>query len=105
MSIKNHYVSGIIIRRSTSTFASGGTSLSWATHLTVDGLIRQASDREIDLAERIGSKTTHVLYTDVADITAEDRVYYDSKEYKITGAPKDPNNRGHHFEINLELIE
>ena len=107
MSIDSHYgTSNIVIQRATSTAdGTGGYTKTWATHLTINGLIRPLSAQEMMISERIGDKSTHKLYCDAGqDILETDRVYCNDDEltYKITARPVDPNNRGHHFEIILE---
>jgi len=105
--IHDHYGSqNIIIERATEAAdGSGGTTKTWSTHLTLDGLIQPLSSQELLILERIGNKSTHKLYTDVEDILVTDRVVENGVTYNITGSPINPGNRDHHLETKLELLE
>ena len=106
MSIESHYGNqNVIIQRTVRTRStSGGDVDTWATHLTVDGLLRPLSAKERMFSDRITDDVTHMLYTAVSDIKNTDRAKEVSTGniFRITGDPIDPNNRGHHFEIMLE---
>lgn len=106
MSIESHYGNqNIIIQRTTrARSTSGGSTDTWATYLTVDGLIRPLSAKERMFSDRITDDVTHMVYTAVADIKNTDRIKEVSTGniFRISGDPIDPNSRGHHFEIMAE---
>jgi len=107
MAITDYYgTSNVVIQRATTAAdGSGGTTETWADHLTIDGLLVLVSASERVLHERFQDAGTHKLYcASTHDILETDRVYYDGTYYRITGRPRDPMNRAHHYEIMLEQM-
>jgi len=105
LAIEDYYKPLIIQRKTLSGNGMGGSSETWVTHLSIDGLINQASSSEIYIAGKLDIKVTHKLFCPPGlDITNKDRVLYNSKIYRIVGEPKDTVNRGHHFVMMLEYL-
>jgi len=105
--INDHYGSGnIVVQRATeASDDAGGTNRTWATHLTLDGVIQPIGASQRANLMRLEDVSTHKLYTDVKDIVQTDRIVSAGITYKITGRPINPGNKDHHLETSLEIIE
>lgn len=77
------YFYPITVQRSYKTTDSWGNTIqSWATHLTVNGLLRQLSGNETVMSQKDTASSSHRMYCRKVDITTNDRVvqggvYYD----------------------------
>lgn len=99
--IENYYSQSITIQRVTRTETNiGGWTETWATHLTVDGLIRPLSGREVLSADKQTLYADYKLYTAPADITSADRVFYDGIIYDVVYV-KNVMEFDRHMEIDL----
>lgn len=106
----NDYYRTLTVQRKTSTpNGFGGQSETWSNHLTIQGLINQASSQEILAAAQHQNQIDSKLYTDVdQDIKVDDRIVDSidgNKTYRIVSVPKDTVNRGHHWKIMLKRVD
>jgi SPP1 family predicted phage head-tail adaptor len=105
MAIEDYYKPGIIIERKTEVKKAGGAvKPTWATHLTVDGLIRPLTGDERLSADKTTLYSTHRFYTDPGDITEADRVNDNGTIYRIK-FPADPMGFGRFMQVDLELMQ
>lgn len=80
----------------------GGYTETWATHIAeYSGVIDQLSGNEFVKADKTFPGSTHILIGDIADITENDRVIFNGKQYDIKNVDN-PMNLDRHLEILLE---
>lgn len=92
----------VIIQRATTTAGSyTGDTVTWATHLTITVAIQTLTGNEVLAAEKMGIKATHRMFCKVYDITEKDRVFYNSKYFKIKYVTN-PMEQNSFYEILLE---
>ncbi len=106
--IERFFTTGHKIQRVTvSQDAYGGTTESWADHLTVAGKLWQLNETERLSADKETAFSTHKFVTALADITETDRYLDpDGNAYDIKGPPaerKRPDGTGH-LELSLEKV-
>lgn len=107
--IQDYYRSLTVQRKTVTPNGFGGQSETWSNHLTIQGLINQASSAEILAAAQHQNVIDSKMYTDVGqDIKVDDRII-DSVEsnlvYRIVSVPKDTVNRGHHWKTMLKRVD
>lgn len=108
MAIQDYYRPLTVQRKTTTPNGFGGESETWANHLSIEGLINQASSKEIVAAAQHQEDIDSKLFTDVGlDIKKDDRVVDSiegNKVYRIVSVPKDTVNQGHHWKIMLRRV-
>lgn len=98
------YFNDITVQRSTTTTdAWGNTIQSWATHLTVKGLIRQLSGSQPSISQNDIAISSHRMYCRVVDITTNDRVVYGGKYYDVVRV-NNVMNFGELLQVDLDVI-
>lgn len=109
MAIQDYYRTLTVQRKTTLPNGIGGQIETWDDHITIQGLINQASSSEILAAAQNQNIIDSKLFTDVGqDIKVDDRII-DSIEgnlvYRIVSVPKDTVNRKHHWKILLKRLD
>lgn len=107
--METFYIPGIKVERFTSVSNGyGGYTETWSTHINnYPGALDQLSGNEFVKADKTFPGSTHILIGDIADITENDRVIFNGKQYDIKNVDN-PMNMDRHLEILLEykgLIE
>ncbi len=105
--IERFFTTGHKIQRVTvSQDAYGGTTESWADHLTVTGKLWELSGDKRLSADKETIFSTHKFATAIADITETDQ-YLDpdgnAYDIKAVATRTRPNNTGH-MELDLEKV-
>ena len=84
----------------------GGTVETWSDDSTFQGLINQATSKDLRLADQWQIKATHKLYCDISvNINSGDRVKRGTVIYRVSSEPKNTVDRDHHYKIFLERID
>lgn len=107
MAIESFYVKrGIGRERATVAADGSGGQNTTRTTTYFDGVIMPVSSQANVTAQQLADRSTHILYcaATVELNMATDRILYGGEHYRITGRPVNPGNRGHHFEVPLELL-
>lgn len=106
MAITNYYSTIEIHTRTKTPNGRGGNVLSWTKESEFQGLINQASSREVEAAARIDLTVDYKLYCATSvSLTNDKLLYYNSEYYRIVGAPKNTVERGHHYKTMLKKTE
>lgn len=105
MSIEDYYTQTIITKRTTTSKSTmGSTADSWATNLTILGVIRPKGGKEITYNDKREIVSDYILYCASADIVKKDLVTNGGNRYSVIFV-KDPMSMGHHLEVHLKLID
>lgn len=105
MAIESYYYPIVVQRKSVTDNGFGGQTETWATHLTVNGLIDWVSDTGVDAAGQRQTLLRPLMMTKTGqDIQETDRIVVSGTTYRITNKPDNIMFRGHHVEIALEVV-
>lgn len=104
MAIENYY-SDLTLRKITETADARGGAVLSDTDTTFQGLVTQASTKEIEAARRLEIQCDHNLYCAVTvDIAVKDKVVDGTKIYQVVGEPLNTVKRNHHYKVMLKRM-
>ncbi len=98
------YYETVEIERKTVIDGTWGPETTWATHIVVQGRMRQLNGNERFTSGKDTTFSTHRLYCDPADILPTDRISYDGRKYDIH-AVNDVMNFDRLMQVDCELID
>jgi len=84
----------------------GGSTYVWAKASEFQGLINQASSREIEAAAKLSIEADHKLYCPVGtSLSNEKLLKQGSTYYRVVSKPKDTVSQGHHYKVLLKEVQ
>lgn len=103
--IEKYFYPITIQRRTGGTGSLGGPVDVFATHLTVDGVLRQlpSGAGEQHSSNKASEQSTHRMYCRIADIKVADRVYAGGNSYNII-AVNDVMGFGELLQVDCEKL-
>lgn len=105
MAIEDYYGPIEKLKNSKTPNGRGGFTYVWVKDFDFQGLINQATSREIEMANKSGIEADYKLYCSVdTDIDNNDLLKKNDEYYRIVSKPKNTVNRNHHFKILLKNI-
>jgi head-tail adaptor len=105
MPITNYYSSIEIHVKTATSNGRGGSTYAWAKSSTIQGLINQASSREIEAAAKLDIHADYKLYCGVSvALDSTKLLYYGGEYYRVVSKPKNTVNRNHHLKILLKQV-
>ncbi len=116
MAINDYYRSLKLLTATKTPNGKGGFSEVWVEAETIQGLINQASSKEIFAASQNQMDIDSKLYIAVDTFQVYDatgnRIEYKVKDsiegektYRLVSTPKDTANKGHHWKILVKRID
>lgn len=91
-------------QKSSVADGKGGFTDTYATLMTISAALRPLSSNEIYSNSRLGVESSFRMYTTAAGIKKDHRVFWNEKVFNVTGEPRNPGLKNHHFEIDLKEI-
>lgn len=106
MPITDYYTTTEKLTKTESANGRGGYTYAWATSLTFDALINQASSREVEMALKMGIEADYKMFYSVAvSLCREDRIKQSGVIYRVVSEPKNTVNRNHHHKVYLKRMD
>lgn len=103
MAITDYYTQIDLYTKTSVADGRGGYVDSWAKSTSFQGLINQASSREVEAAAKLGIEADYKLYCPVSvSLSNANLLYYGSSYYRVVSEPKDTVHRGHHYKVYLK---
>lgn len=106
MAIADYYYTIQIHTGTRTANGRGGFSTVWAMSSEFEGVINQASSREVEAAAKLDIKADYKLFCPVGTVLSNKKLlYYDGNYYRIVSEPKNTVGRDHHYKIFLKRTE
>lgn len=103
MAIEDYYKPIERLENTKTDNGRGGKTYAWVVKNTFQGLINQATSKEIEAANKLGIDGDHKLYCPVDTVLDyDDLIRRNGVYYRVVSDPKNTVERNHHFKIFLK---
>lgn len=101
--ITDYYHTIDLYTKASTPNGRGGFTYAWSKSSDFQGLINQASSREIEAAAKLDIEADYKLYCGVGvSLDNEKLLKYNNNFYRIVSEPKNTVERDHHYKTLLK---